>query len=186
MCFLYISYAAAEIEQPKSRTKRDVNIIVRDLHHSPVTTWGSKFGEGGACITSKAKFGICTTFKTCYPYFKKIPDLSIFDSWVLGQYDTYVLLDKLILFYYQIQFLSTTFIKTLWFFLVLLDSCTFFTDDGRQAFGVCCDNPPIKDNKNPPAIMNDDFSPNKDKVWPPPYITHAPDHTAPTHAPQHG
>lgn len=140
-----------------SRSKRDVNIVLRDITHNPVTTWGNQFGEGGACLTAKATYGKCTSFKTCYPYFKyKIPNLSIFDTWVLGQYDT----------------------------------CTYFADDGRQAFGVCCTDPP-KDLAEQPAVAYDDENvvlANKDTVsnWPPPYITHPPNHAAPTHPPVQG
>lgn len=141
------------------RSKRDVNIILRDITHNPVTTWGNQFGEGGACVTAKATFGKCTTFKNCYPYFKKIPNLSVFDSWVLGQYDT----------------------------------CTFYTPDGRQAFGVCCIDPPknidskpviapVEDDENV-VVANKDTSINQ---WPPPFITHPPNHAAPTHPPVSG
>lgn len=134
--------------------------MLRDITHnlnrpinSPgnlVTTWSNQF-EGGACITAKATFGKCTSFKACYPYFKKIPNLSVFDTWVLGQYDT----------------------------------CTFYTDDGRQAFGVCCVDPP-KIGEKPiiiaPIVQDDDnvILANKDSSisqWPPAFITHPPDHT---------
>lgn len=90
------------------------------------------------------------SFKSCYPYFKKIPDLSVFDTWVLGQYDT----------------------------------CTFYTDDGRQAFGVCCDDPPKKNDFSPIIAGVDDnvvVSSNVYSNWPPPFITHPPNHAAPTH-----
>lgn len=107
-------------------------------------------------MTAKATYGKCTSFKTCYPYFKKVPNLSVFDSWVLGQYDT----------------------------------CTYLTDDGLQAFGVCCVDPP-KLNENQPNYNQPAVAPvddnivviNKDTVsnWPPPYITHPPNHTPPTH-----
>lgn len=105
----FFSTLIANISETRSRSKRDtLNIVLRDIAHHPVTTWGNQFGEGGDCVTAKATFGKCTSFKTCYPYFKKIPNLGVFDSWVLGQYDT----------------------------------CTYLTEDGRQAFGVCCVDPP--------------------------------------------
>lgn len=143
----------ANITETRSRSKRDtLNIVLRDIVHNPVTTWGNQFGEGGHCVTSKATFGKCTSFKTCYPYFKKIPDLGAFDSWVLGQYDT----------------------------------CTYLTDDGRQAFGVCCVDPPKGITSQPVVAPVDDsiVLTNKDTVvnnWPPPFITHPPNHTPPTH-----
>lgn len=138
----------ADITESKSRAKRDNK--VRDLSITPVTTWGNKFGEGGSCVTAKAKYGKCMSFKSCYPYFKKLPDFSVFDAWVLGQYDT----------------------------------CTFFTDDGRQAIGVCCNDPPKKVASSPLIAGMDDnvvVSSNVYSNWPPPYITHPPNHAAPTH-----
>ncbi|XP_055302911.1 trypsin-4 [Sitodiplosis mosellana] len=146
-----------ETLETKSRSKRDINIVLRDITHNPVTTWGSKFGEGGVCVTAKASFGKCTSFKACYPYFKKIPNFSQFDQWILGQYDT----------------------------------CTYYTADGRQAFGVCCVDPP-KINEKPvvaPVIapVQEDENvilANKDSAisqWPPAFITHPPNHTPPTH-----
>lgn len=150
-------FRIADISETKSRAKRDINIVLRDITHNPVTTWGNKFGEGGACVTAKATYGKCTSYKTCYPYFKKIPNLSVFDSWVLGQYDT----------------------------------CTYLTDDGRQAFGVCCVDPPNLDENKPAVAPVDDniVVVNKDTVvsnWPPAYITHPPNHTPPTHPPISG
>lgn len=145
---LAVFCCVADITEPKSRAKRD--IIIRDLSITPVTTWGNKFGEGGACVTAKAKFGKCMSFKSCYPYFKKIPDLSVFDTWVLGQYDT----------------------------------CTFYLDDGRQAIGVCCDDPPRKADSSPATAAIADNVVGASHVysnWPPPFITHPPNHAAPTH-----
>lgn len=86
--FLAADDESLDSDLPESRSKRHVNFVARDISHTPVTTWGNTFGEGGTCITSKANFGKCMSFKNCYPYFKKIPDLSMFDSWMLGQYDT--------------------------------------------------------------------------------------------------
>lgn len=154
---LLFIFRQAETTETKSRSKRDINIVLRDIAHNPVTTWGNQFGEGGVCVTAKATYGQCTSFKTCYPYFKKIPNLGVLDTWVLGQYDT----------------------------------CTYFTDDGRQAFGVCCIDPPTKIETKPPVVQHDDsfVVSNKDTVvsnWPPPIPTHPPNHAAPTHPPAHG
>lgn len=84
--------------------------------------------------------------------------MGVFDSWVLGQYDT----------------------------------CTFYTPDGRQAFGVCCIDPPQNTESKPDAPVEDDENvvvANKDtsiNQWPPPFITHPPNHAAPTHPPISG
>lgn len=43
--------------------------------------------EGSACLTSRGVLGVCSSFRACYPYFK-IPNLDIWESWVLGNYDT--------------------------------------------------------------------------------------------------
>lgn len=122
------------------RTKRETSAI-RAKGLSPVTTWGDMLGEGGVCVTSKAAYGSCKSFKSCFPYVKKMPDVGIFDSWLLGQYDT----------------------------------CTFLTKEGRQAFGVCCEDSVTKpsDSVNIVAAYVNN--------WPPPLPTHPPDHAAPTH-----
>lgn len=108
-------------------------------------------GEGGVCVTSKAAYGRCLSFKNCYPYIKKIPNLSIYDTWVLGNYDT----------------------------------CTFLTTDGRQAFGVCCDDPskpinPMELEEDDNDILTVSQGPYANN-WPPPLPTHPPNHAAPTH-----
>lgn len=81
--FHFIHTAASK----RTRAKRETSPI-RDRGLSPVTTWGDMMGEGGICVTSKAEYGRCRSFKSCYPDFKKMPDLGIFDAWVLGEYDT--------------------------------------------------------------------------------------------------
>lgn len=53
-------------------------------------SWQSEatsFRNKGLCITSRGEAGDCKTFRECYPYFK-VPDLSAFDGWILGVYDT--------------------------------------------------------------------------------------------------
>lgn len=129
----------------------------------------SALGDGNACLTSKGHLGYCTSFRECYPYFK-IPDLSIWESWVLGNYD----------------------------------SCSYFNDMGRQAYGVCCTNPvtpnPITSSDTVVTVKPINETPNlSNKIpypeniypsypfsgttqqWPPSFITHPPDHTAATH-----
>lgn len=120
-------------------------------------------GDGNTCITSKGHIGTCTTYRSCYPYFK-IPDLTIWESWILGNYDT----------------------------------CSFFNEDGRQTFGVCCSNP-ISDvsaitaaattttttttTQQPQTVIGSAQKENNYPNWPPPIPTHPPDHAAPTHPP---
>lgn len=103
-------------------------------------------GEGAPCITSRGQLGACSSFKHCYPYFK-IPDLSIWEAWILGNYDT----------------------------------CSYWNNEGRQAFGVCCSPLATTTTDSPSDI--DDWIQNKENNypnWPPPVPTHPPDHAAPT------
>ncbi|XP_058447265.1 putative serine protease 29 [Malaya genurostris] len=134
-----------------------------------MTTWAQALGDGSPCLTTKGQLGSCTSFRKCYPYFK-VPDLSVWESWVLGNYDT----------------------------------CSYFNDEGRQAFGVCCTNPitslPSTETSTEssistsPAVVgsgNEVDEGLKQKPpknnnypsWPPPIPTHPPDHTAATHPP---
>lgn len=131
------------------------------------TTWAQALGDGSPCLTSKGHLGFCTSFRKCYPYFK-VPDLSVWESWVLGNYDT----------------------------------CSYFNDQGRQAFGVCCTNPitplpstetstespaapPVAGSGNEVTGENQKKPPKNNNYpsWPPPVPTHPPDHTAATHPP---
>lgn len=72
------------------------------------------------------------------------------------------------------------------------DTCTYYTDDGRQAFGVCCTNPvetpqqpEVADEQKvelPTAVAQSPFQGSQLGVfgiasWPPPIPTHPPDHT---------
>lgn len=148
--FTFHLVAVEQNKEHETRTKREAT-PVRTRAHSPVTTWGDMTGEGGVCVTSKAAYGKCMAFKSCYPYIKKIPNLSIFDTWVLGTYDT----------------------------------CTYLTNDGRQAFGVCCDEVTkpgsivnLQDDDNTVVFANKGSYANN---WPPPIPTHPPNHTPATH-----
>lgn len=114
-------------------------------------------------MTSKGHLGSCTSFKHCYPYFK-IPNLGLWESWVLGNYDT----------------------------------CNYYNDGGEPVFGVCCTNPlpdgllPESTTMQPIVSGGESSSGENPKApfsvmqWPPPLITHPPDHTAATHAPAGG
>ncbi|XP_017786071.1 PREDICTED: proclotting enzyme-like [Nicrophorus vespilloides] len=123
----------------------------------------------GPCFTSKAVLGRCMSFRDCYPYFK-LPELSNWDAWILGMYDT----------------------------------CSFYTEQGRQMFGVCCVNPQTAkpaEETEPPETTEEENSinpnaeggkrPNYNEIsnWPPPVPTHPPNHTIPplpTHPPSPG
>ncbi|KAL9706556.1 hypothetical protein quinque_010074 [Culex quinquefasciatus] len=153
-----------EASELKPRQPRHLWLTTR------TTTWTQALGDGSPCLTSKGHLGSCTSFRKCYPYFK-VPDLSVWESWVLGNYDT----------------------------------CSYFNDQGRQAFGVCCTNPitpmPPTDSSAetttaaPPIVVagsgNELGSETQKKPpknnnypsWPPPVPTHPPDHTAATHPP---
>ncbi|XP_062707054.1 transmembrane protease serine 9 [Aedes albopictus] len=150
-----------EASQLRPRQPRHIWLSTR------TTTWAQALGDGSPCLTSKGHLGFCTSFRKCYPYFK-VPDLSVWESWVLGNYDT----------------------------------CSYFNDEGRQAFGVCCTNPitPLPSTETstessaaPPVVGSGNEvtgeSPkqppknNNYPSWPPPVPTHPPDHTAATHPP---
>lgn len=80
------------------------------------------------------------------------------------------------------------------------DTCSFYNDAGEAAFGVCCTNP-LPDNlvtgtestttaaiisgaaESTAASGEHQKAPFSVMQWPPPLITHPPDHTAATHAP---
>uniref|UniRef100_A0A182KD49 Uncharacterized protein n=1 Tax=Anopheles christyi TaxID=43041 RepID=A0A182KD49_9DIPT len=155
-------------DQPPPRQPRQIWLN----SHVPHADWKQSLGDGSPCLTAKGHLGFCTSFRKCYPYFK-VPDLSVWESWVLGNYDT----------------------------------CSYFNEQGRQAFGVCCTNPitPLPIDSNPvieavPGVMlppaatgsglgEPNKPPNKNNnypSWPPPIPTHPPDHTPATHPPAFG
>lgn len=44
-------------------------------------------------MTQTGQLGLCLTFRNCYPYYK-VTDLSIWDSWMLGNYDSCAYFNK--------------------------------------------------------------------------------------------
>lgn len=114
-------------------------------------------GEGNTCVTSRGKLGSCTSFKHCYPYFK-IPNLGLWESWVLGNYDTCT-------FYNDDGEAAFGVCCT----NPLPDDINFSTSSQKPIVTGGAG----ELNKAPISVMQ----------WPPPVPTHPPDHTAATHAP---
>lgn len=131
---------------------------------TPVIAAWSKSSLGSACLTSKGILGYCQTFKKCYPFFKFPEPITKFPN--LNAWDYWVLGNY--------------------------DTCSYFTDDGRQAFGVCCTNA-IEDDSSATKPDEQKYEtpkpPSQNGIfgaWPPPIPTHPPDHTAATHPPNFG
>lgn len=104
--------------------------------------------------------GSCQAFKVCYPYFKAPEHFTKIPN--LNAWDYWVLGNS--------------------------DTCSYYSNDGRQAFGVCCTNPI---EETPPALSDDNTDEQKivtpgqtlqsvgffgGMPWPPPIPTHPPDH----------
>lgn len=123
--------------------------LIYTFPQSPVrASWAG--GEGYTCITSRGILGSCQSFRNCYPFFK-VPT-PVLRYPVLNAWDTWVLGNY--------------------------DTCSYYTDDGRQAHGVCCTNPitptspPVKDETEQNEQNKIDFplKPNNQIFgsWPPP------------------
>ncbi|XP_019871299.1 proclotting enzyme-like [Aethina tumida] len=153
----YSPYLVAEQQQQQQQQQQD---------------WTTNPLSTGPCITSKGLLGKCTSFRQCYPYFK-IPDLTSWDSWVLGMYDACS--------YYTAQGRQ------------MFGVCC--TNPGTPS-----DDPKPEGSTEEPIIENVEFPeenepgsesakrPNYQVVsnWPPPLPTHPPHHTIPplpTHPP---
>lgn len=109
--------------------------------------------------------GACHTYKECYPFFKE--PLAKFPN--LNAWDYWILGNQ--------------------------DTCTYYTDDGRQAFGVCCTNPVEPSQPTIPEVADEQkvelptsqetqypgtqtqFGVFGIQSWPPQIPTHPPDHT---------
>lgn len=127
-------------------------------------------GEGYACLTSRGILGTCQSFRKCYPFFKTPEPFLRYP--VLNAWDAWVLGNH--------------------------DTCTYYTEDGREAHGACCtnllttmpgvsdvsnDQPTTEQNKIEKPVIQQIIPSFPNLVWPPPIPTHPPDHTAPTHPP---
>jgi hypothetical protein len=134
-----------------NRTKRHLILSYR----SPIAFQAqvSVRGIGETCLTSRGVLGTCQTYKTCYPFFKGPEPITRFPNF--NAWDYWVLGNS--------------------------DTCSYYTDDGRQAFGVCCTNP-IQSEETSTANPDEQKIPNYPfiQAWPPtipPLPTHPPDHT---------
>lgn len=150
-------------DEPKdSREKRQLFYT----YVNPIATYRANWatrGIGETCLTSTGILASCQTFKTCYPYFKAPEHLIRFPN--LNAWDYWVLGNS--------------------------DTCSYYADDGRQAFGVCCTNPVQEAPTAPPSVDYTDEqkfeAPHREPpfqsvgffggmAWPPPIPTHPPDH----------
>lgn len=82
------------------------------------------------------------------------------------------------------------------------DTCTYYNNEGEAVFGVCCTNPlpesvtTAAETSTDAPLVSGGVSENAEgdlpkapfsvMQWPPPLITHPPDHTAATHPPTIG
>lgn len=110
-------------------------------------------------MTSKGHIGSCTSYRNCYPYFK-IPDLTIWESWILGNYDTCSFFDK----------------DGRQAFGVCCSNPLTIPEDENHKIDESNESTHA-DNKIPDKPNKDNNYPN----WPPPVPTHPPNHAAPTH-----
>lgn len=144
-------------------SRQQRSLLYTYSNQAPVrASWAG--GEGFTCITSRGILGSCQSFRNCYPFFKIPPPVVRFP--VLNAWDTWVLGNY--------------------------DTCSYYTDSGREAHGVCCTNPitPTAPTQSEGSEHNKIDLPlqtiNTQTIisqWPPPIPTHPPDHTAATHPP---
>uniref|UniRef100_A0A1B0DND6 Uncharacterized protein n=1 Tax=Phlebotomus papatasi TaxID=29031 RepID=A0A1B0DND6_PHLPP len=186
---LFVIFCAKTPHLYGDTMEMDDSIVIHAARRSPrqilglpqreTTVWGNVLREGSACLTSRGHLGFCTSVKHCYPYFK-LPNLGLWESWVLGNYDT----------------------------CTYFDSKGSPMTVCSQAFGVCCTNPitlppsttpseeeaekpETSEKPNEEEMVTEAQKPEVQKpdankspsVWPPPIPTHPPDHTPATHPP---
>ncbi|KAG5674711.1 hypothetical protein PVAND_004663 [Polypedilum vanderplanki] len=160
---------AAETNELKSRQKRQFFFTYPSTSFSTIQARWGLTGLNEACLTSRGLLGSCQTFKTCYPFFKAPEPITKFPN--LNGNDYWILGNY--------------------------DTCTYYSEDGRQAFGVCCTNPITEIPESSSDEQKIDL-PNRQPStqnfppfgtfgsWPPPIPTHPPDHTPATHPPSFG
>lgn len=164
MHLAFLDILASNITNDDSLSRQQRHLFYSFPNPPARASWAG--GEGYACITSRGVLGSCRSFRNCYPFFKVPPPVARYP--VLNPYDTWVLGNY--------------------------DTCSYYSDDGRQAHGVCCTNP-ISPGLSPGVdVESSDSEQNKLDLppaqtvplyggWPPPVPTHPPDHTAATHPP---
>lgn len=135
----------------------------KQIFYSTVTSsyWNNALGEGSPCITSKGGLGACTSYRNCYPYFK-LPDLTIWESWVLGNYDTCT--------YFNGEGRQA--------FGVCCSNPVQSIIGDHKTDDNSITMPPAINEQLPEHTANKE---NNYPNWPPPIPTHPPDHAAPTH-----
>ncbi|XP_046608839.1 transmembrane protease serine 9-like [Neodiprion virginianus] len=129
---------------------------------------GPGFYSGAPCLTSKGEVGRCTTFRECYPYFK-VPDLTAFDGWILGVYETCNYVDPDGRMAFGVCCSNPPVIP-----IIPPDAGNVPVVEETQVGSADSE----KEKPHPPIAS-----------WPPPIPTHPPDHTIPplpTHPPSPG
>lgn len=151
-------FSSASNETAVHRQKRHIYYeIPHAISTSIRASWGRN-GIGQACLTSLGVLGSCQTFKACYPFFKLEEPFTRFP--IFTGTDSWILGNY--------------------------DTCAYYLDDGRRAYGVCCTNPVAQTDPSPAVPAIPDEQKFNIPSWPPQIPTHPPDHTPATHPPNFG
>ncbi|PNF21283.1 hypothetical protein B7P43_G02141 [Cryptotermes secundus] len=124
----------------------------------------------GPCFTSKGVLGRCTNFRQCYPYFK-LPELSNWETWILGMYDT-------------CSYFTSSGRQM--FGVCCTNPATVRPTQPPRPTQPSTEIPEDGKEEKPSAVPSPNPIPPN---WPPPIPTHPPDHTIPplpTHPPSPG
>ncbi|XP_032527749.2 proclotting enzyme [Danaus plexippus] len=171
---VFISAEPNRMKRESNRTRDDKQLLFLQARQANDETFGRD------CETTIGKKGICKSFRDCYPLFK-IVDLSGYDGWVMGHYDTCSFVNR----------------ENSELFGVC---CTEPVgtppqqEPDVQRLGLFRPPYPISMNnyQHPTPLlpkwmnMNEPLHRQFFSQWPPtipPLPTHPPDHTAPTHPP---
>ncbi|XP_054278589.1 proclotting enzyme-like [Macrosteles quadrilineatus] len=122
-------------------------------------SWPGGLVPLGPCLSDRGEFGRCTSFRSCYPYFK-LPQLGTWETWVLGYYDTCTYLTN-----------------------------TGRQKFGVCCTNPVGQKPPAATPPEIEEATGEDGGGSIPPNWPPPIPTHPPDHTIPplpTHPPSPG
>ncbi|GAB0089398.1 transmembrane protease serine 9 [Sergentomyia squamirostris] len=154
------------------------------LAQRETTVWGNVLHEGSTCLTSRGHLGFCTSVKRCYPYFK-LPNLGLWESWVLGNYDTCTYFDTKGSPAFGVCCTNPIMLPP--------SSSPSPTDEEAEKpaekpqeeeedVQEQQDNEPPSRPVQPPQPPQPDSN-KSPSVWPPPVPTHPPNHTPATHPP---